>query len=626
MGAMLLVLAVPLGVMIWKGDELFRPSQFNPPEKSIAVIPFLDLSQAKDQEYFCDGVSEEILHSLAKVEGLHVVGRTSSFSFKGTGIAASEVGRKLNVENVLAGSLRREGNRVRITAELVNTRRGFQLWTETYDRELEGVFALQDEITRSIVDALKIKLAGSLPAQPQRSTEAYDLYLQGLYFSNKGSEEDLRRALNFFHGAVEKDPTFGRAWTGIAKVWYFLADVYVKPLDAYPASKEAALKAIALDEKDAEAHCYLSEAKRVLDWDLAGADAELKRALELDPNSAPAHLFSGLHPLFRGELKDGLQRILEAEKLDPVSPITSYVATAAYLANDRIDDAVIEGQRTLQLDPNYFYLDSVLAAAYREKGNFPEAIGLYTKAQEAAHLPSSGLAITYTRMGRELEARSILAQLVQAREKRYVSAPLIAAVSTALGEKEEAFRWLELAYEEHSGVLQWIAFLPEFRALHSDARFPHLLHRISGSQDTILKITETILSEITDPNAQSHFTLKVGVKPRPGTPDGHAVKLIVSFYDVTKDNKLIPTNAQVSYRWLTSAAGWTDAVPRFLEATYVRPKTQMSSPDARRYGGFVVRAYFDGQLQDSRASPPDLLTRFPAEEPAVSPPNANRNP
>ena len=599
-------------IWLFRG-ELFRASRFNPPAKSIAVLPFLDLSQAKDQEYFCDGISEEILHTLAKVDGLRVVGRTSSFSFKGTGVAANEVGRKLNVENVLAGSLQREGKRVRITAELVNTRRGFHVWTETYDRELAGVFALEDEITRSIVDALKIKLAGSLPAQPQRSTEVYDLYLQGLYFSNKGSEEDLRRALSFFQRAVEKDPTFGRAWTGIAKVWYFLADVYVKPLDAYPTSKEAALKAIALDEKDAEAHCYLSEAKRVLDWDLAGADEELKRALQLTPNSSPAHLFSGLHPLFRGELKDGLQLVLEAEKLDPVSPITSYVATAAYLANNRIDDAVAEGQRTLQLDPNYFYLDSVLAAAYREKGNFDQAISLYSQAQEATHLPSSGLAITYARMGRETDAKNVLAQLVQARETRYVSAPLIAAVSTALGDKEEAFHWLERAYEEHSGVLQWVAFLPEFRALHSDARFPQLLQRINASQDTILKITETTLSETTDPKAQSHFTLKVGVKPRPGTPNGHAVKIIVSFYDLTKDNKMMPTNAQVGYHWLTSASGWAEAVPRFLEATYVRPKTKTLSTDGRRYGGFVVRAYFDGQLQDSRASPPELLRLFPAE-------------
>jgi serine/threonine-protein kinase len=594
-------------------------------EKSIAVLPFLDLSQAKDQEYFCDGISEEILHALAKVDGLRVVARTSSFSFKGKSVNAREVGEKLNVANVLEGSLRREGNRVRITAELINARSGFHLWTETYDRELAGVFALQDEITRAIVDALKIKLAVSPPAQQERKTEVYDLYLQGLYFSNKGSEEDLRRALSFFQRAVEKDSTFGRAWTGIAKVWYFLSDVYVKPLDAYPASKEAALKAIALDEKDAEAHCYLSEAKRVLDWDLAGADAELKRAAELDPNSAPAHFFSALLPLLRGELKEGLQLVLDAEKLDPVSPITSYVATAAYLANDRIDDAVIEGQRTLQLDPNYFYLDSVLAAAYREKGNFPEAIALYTKAQEATHLPSSGLAITYTRMSREVEAQNILAQLLQARKNRYVSAPLIAAVFVALGDKEGAFRELERAYAEHSGVLQWIAFLPEFRALHSDARFPQFLQRIGVSHGSVLAITEATLLETKDPSAQAHFTLKVGVKPRPGTSNGHVVRISVSFYDLTKDNKVKPTDARTAYDWLTPARDWTDATPKFLAATYVRPKTQMASPDGRRYGGFIVRVYFDGQLQDARASPPELLTLFPAEDQPISSPNAASN-
>src|SRR5438876_2428352 len=414
----LLVAAMAVAVPFYWNRNLTTSS---PPEKSIAVLPFLDLSETKDQEYFCDGMSEEIIDALAKVEGLRVVARTSSFSFKGKSVNAREVGEKLNVANVLEGSLRREGNRVRVTAELINARSGFHLWTETYDRELAGVFVLQDEITRSIVDALKVKLAVSLPVHEQRNTEVYDLYLQGLFFSNKSSEEDLRRALNFFQRVLEKDPTFARAWTGIAKVWYFLADVYVKPLEAYPASKEAALKSLALDEKDAEAHCYLGEAKRVLDWDLAGEDAELKRALQLDPNSAPAHFFLALLPLFQGQLTEGLRLVLEAKKLNPVSPIISYFATAAYLANDQIDDAISEGQRTLQLDPNYFYLDSDLAAAYREKGNFAEAIALYTKAQEATHLPSSGLAITYARMGRQMEARKILDQLLQAREKRYVT-------------------------------------------------------------------------------------------------------------------------------------------------------------------------------------------------------------
>ena len=598
-------------------ENLFRAPPANPPEKSIAVLPFADLSQAKDQEYFCDGISEEILHGLARVEGLRVLGRTSSFSFKGTNATTSEIGKKLNVEDVLEGSVRKDGNRIRITAQLINARTGFQLWTETYDRELPGVFELQDQITRAIVDALKIKLAVALPPHQQRDPEVYDLYLQGLYYSNRGSQEDLERALGLFQRAVAKDPSFSNAWTGIAKIWYFLAGVYVKPLDAYPKAKKAALKAISLDENDAEAHCYLSETKRVLDWDLTGADAELQRAIQLDVNSAPAHFFSALLPLFRGDAQEGLRLILEAKRLDPISPIISYVATAAYLANNRVSDAIVEGQRTLQLDPNYFYLDSNLAAAYRENGNFSEAIDLYTKAQAARHLPSTGLAVTYVRMGKIAEARTILDQLIQESQKRYVPAPCIAAIYVAFGKNDEAFQWLDRAFSEHSGILQWIAFLPEFRPLHSDSRFPTLLRRTGVSYDAILSITETALSHIADPNAREHLVLKVGVKPRPKTENGHVVRISVSFYDVTNDNKFVPTSAQVGYNWLTTTRDWTDATPKFLAATYVRAKNQTSSSDAPHYGGYIVRVYFDGKLQDSRATSSELLKLFPPEEPAV---------
>jgi adenylate cyclase len=595
-------------------------------EKSIAVLPFVDLSQTKDQEYFCDGMSEEILNALAKIEELRVVARTSSFAFKGKTADVSEVGKKLNVKNVLEGSLRREGSRIRITAQLVNVSNGFQIWSESYDRELEGVFALQDEITRSIVEALKLKLALSPPPHQPPNMEAYDLYLQGLYLSNKSSEEDLRKALSLFECALEKDSTLARAWTGIAKVWFFLADVYVKPLEAYPASRAAALKAIALDEKEAEAHCYLGEAKRILDWDLSGEDEELKLALQLDPNSAQVHLFLALLPLFRGDLKEGLRLVLEAEQLDPLSPIISYVATAAYLADNRIDEAIIEGQRTQQLDPHYFYLDSNLAAAYREKGNFSEAIALYTKVQEERRFPSSGLAITYARMNQQSETRKILQQLLEQRQTRYVSAQTIAAIYVALGEKEEAFRWLDRAAADHSGTLQWIAFLPEFGALRPDARFSPFLRRIGVSHSSVLSITETTLVETKDPNAQAHFTLKVGVKPRPNTPNGHVVRLSVSFYDRTKDNKMKPTNARTGYDWLTPADNWSDGAPKFLGATYVRPKTEAASPDGSQYGGFIVRVYFDGQLQDARAKPPELLTLFPAPDqlaPAAAAPSAH---
>jgi TolB-like protein/serine/threonine protein kinase/Tfp pilus assembly protein PilF len=622
--ALALVIAAITLFLLYRGR--LRESGFPAGAKSIAVLPFEDLSQTKDQQYFCDGMSEEILDALAKVEGLRVVARTSSFSFKGENVDVGQVGKRLGVENVLEGSLRREGNRVRITTKLSNTRNGFQLWSETYERELQGVFALQDEITRAVVDALKLKLAISAPVREERNTEAYDLYLQGLYLSNKGSEKDLREGLTFFQRALEKDPKLSRAWTGIAKIWFYLADVYVKPLEAYPASRAAALKAIELDDKDAEAHCYLAEAKRILDWDLPSEETELERALQLDPNSAPVNFFLALLPLFRGDVKEGLELVLKAEQLDPVSPIISYVTTAAYLADNRLDDAIVEGQRTQQLDPHYFYLDSTLAAAYREKGNFAEAIELYTKAQEETHLPSSGLAITYARMGRQIEARKILDQLVQERRTRYVSAQIIAAIYVGLGDKEEAFRWLELAATEHSGILQWIAFLPEFRPLRPDKRFPNLLRRIGVPHNSSVSITETSVSEIKDQNAQIHLSLRIGVKPRPNTQNGHVVRLAVSFYDLTKDGKMKPTDARTAYDWLTRDRDWTDPSPKFLAATYVRPKTQVASPEGRRYGGFTVHVYFDGQLQDARANPPELLNLFPAPDQVALPPNTATSP
>ncbi len=457
-----------------EGEERRSAASVPIPEKSIAVLPFVDLSQAHDQEYFCDGISEEILDALAKVEGLRVVARTSSFSFKGKNADVGEIAQKLNVQNVLEGSLRREGNRIRISAQLVNARDGFHIWSDTFERELQGVFAVQDEITRAIVDALKVRLAAAPPPRAPQNTEAYDLYLQGLYFSNKSTEEALRKALGLFQRALDKDPTFGRAWTGIAKAWYWLADAYVKPLQAYPEGIEAASKAVALDERDAEAHCYLGEAKRVLDWDFAADEAELKRALQLDPNSAFA-------------------QIREAEKLDPLSPGISDFAAFFYVQSGRLDDAIREGQRTLELDPNYVYpvLDSNLATAYREKGDFAQAITLYLRAQEAMRLPSSGLAITYVRMGRQPEARRILNELVEKARVQYVAADRIAAVYVALGQNDDAFRWLERAAAERNAILQFIAFSRDFLPLRSDPRFADLLRRIGVDPTKLLTRQES---------------------------------------------------------------------------------------------------------------------------------------
>ena len=456
-------------------------------EKSIAVLPFVDLSQAKDQEYFCDGISEEILDTLAKIEGLRVVARTSSFSFKGKNADINEIAQTLNVQNILEGSVRREGNRIRITAQLVDAHNGFHIWSDTFERELQGVFAVQDEITRAIVDALKIKLAVAPPARVPQNTEAYDLYLQGLYLSNKSDEDSLRKSLSLFQRALDIDPNFARAWTGISKAWMWLSDAYVEPLEAGPKWEEAASKALALDERDAEALSYLSEAKRVLRWDLAGEDADLRRALEIDPNSGTAYFFLGLLRSAQGRNDEAIAAMEQARRLDPLSPIVSRFASVIYFCANQLDKAITEGQRTAQLDPNYVYFESGMAFAYREKGEFDKAIDSYKRDEQILGIPSPGLAVTYAKMGREADARAILSKLIDLRRTRYFAADSIAEIYTALDEKDEAFRWLDRAVAEHSAPIHGIGVRPEFRSLHSDPRFADVLRRIGLDPAQVLQ-------------------------------------------------------------------------------------------------------------------------------------------
>jgi tetratricopeptide (TPR) repeat protein len=336
------------------------------------------------------------------------------------------------------------------------------------------------------VDALKIQLALAPPARAQQNTEAYDLYLQGLYFSNKSDEESLRKSLSLFQQALDKDPNFARAWTGIAKAWLWLADTYVRPLDAYPKVKEAASSALALDERDAEAHSYLGETKRILDRDFPGEEQELKRALEIDRNSAPAHLFMALLKSAQGELEVGVKEIQEAEKLDPLAPVMGSFAVGIYLAANRIEDAIGAGKRVLQIDPDYVYVNPALATAYREKGDFEKAVALYEKAQETTHFPSVGLATTYAKMGRRDDARRLLDQLIQKSREQYVAADSIAAVYAALDEKDEAFRWMDSAVEQHSAAAASLVFYPEFRGLRSDPRFTDLVRRLGIDPSKVL--------------------------------------------------------------------------------------------------------------------------------------------
>ena len=448
-------------------------------ERSIAVLPFIDLSPGEERDYFGEGIAEEIQTALAKIEGLRVAARRSSFWFKDKKADLREIATKLNVEHVLEGSVRRDGNRVRITAELTDCGNGFTLWSETFEREMQGIFALQDEITRAIVEALKLKLDISAPVASRlvRSTAAYDVYLHGLFYSDKASEEDLRKSLGYFERALEKDPQFGRAWTGIAKAWLWLADAYVAPLEAYSKVREAATNALKIDNDDAEAHVYLAETKRILDWDMDGAAREFCRAVKLDPKSTPSNYFSAAFWAARGERDDALIYLQRTSTIDPASLWVNNSACELYRYFGLYDEAMKAGERALQLDPAFVYGEPLLAALYRETGRYDEAIALYQRAQSIRGRPAFGLAITYAKMNRPDDAREVLAKTIASR-RRYTPGDAIAHVHVALGAHDDAIRELERACDERSSSLHFVGIAPEFAPLRPDKRFVNIVRRI----------------------------------------------------------------------------------------------------------------------------------------------------
>jgi adenylate cyclase len=456
-------------------------------DKSIAVLPFNDLSPARDHAYFGEGIAEELLGALAKVDGLRVAARRSSFWFKDKQAELAEIAGKLNVGHVLEGSVRRDGNRVRITAELIDAGNGFAIWSETYEREMHGIFALQDEITRAIVDTLKLKLAIS-PLPAPRSTDAYDAYLEGLFHSDKSTEAELRKSLEFFERALDKDPQFSRAWTGIAKVWLWLADAYVPPLEAYPKVRDAAIRALQLNDGEAEAHVYLAETKRILDWDLDGAEVEFNRAVEIEPNSTPSNYFIAALHAARGERDKALTYLRRADRIDPASLWVSNFACELYRYFGLYDEAIAAGERALQLDPTFAHWgEPALAALYREMGRFDDAIALYKKAQDFTERPGFGLAITYARMHRSKEALETLNAAVKG--WGYRPGDGAAHVHVLLGAHDDAIRDLELACEQRSSSLHSVGIAPEFVQLRSDKRFRSILQKIGLEPQKVFAAT-----------------------------------------------------------------------------------------------------------------------------------------
>lgn len=466
------------------------------PDKSIAILPFVDLSQARDQEYFCDGISEEILDALAKVEGLRVVARTSSFAFKGRNADVSEIAQKLNVGNVLEGSLRREGNRIRVAVQLVNARDGFHMWSQTFERELQGVFAVQDEITRAVVDALKIKLAVALPAHKKPNTEGYDLYLKGRYFLNRKTQADAQRAIDYFEQALAKDPNDAMAYAGLSDSYSSLVFPLgaVAPREVMPKAKEAALRALAIDNGLGEAHASLAYITFFYDWDWAAAEKEFKRALELNPNNADTHHWYSHFLMGQGRIEESLTQSKRALELSPFDMLMNVHLSWHCLYARQYDQALDQIEKTIEMDKNFAQAYPWLGLIQEQKGRYPEAIAAFQKAINlfpgGSSIAEAELAHTYAVSGNREAAQKIIAELQELAKTKYVSSFQIAAIyaglcdgparnaSPARTEKDQAFAWLEKAYEERSDGLVNLNADQRFDNLRSDPRFKDLARRI----------------------------------------------------------------------------------------------------------------------------------------------------
>jgi serine/threonine protein kinase/tetratricopeptide (TPR) repeat protein len=463
------------------------------PQPSIAVLPFTNLSADSEQEYFCDGMAEEIINALTHVEDLRVVARTSAFAFKGKDEDIREIGRKLNVEALLEGSVRKAGSRVCITAQLVNVADGYHLWSEKYDRNIgalccpEDIFVIQDEISLAIVDNLKVKLLGKEKAKlMKRHTEdldAYSLYLKGRYFWNRRTEESLRKAVQYFEQALERDSGYALAYAGLADSYVLLAEYgFLPPNDVFPKAKAAVTKALEIEETLTEAHTSLAYIKTLSDWDWMGAEKEFRQAIEFNPSYTTAHQWYGEHLTMKGQYTEAIAELKRAQELDPLSLIIGVVSAVTLFCGTRQYDQVIEKcQKVLEMDPNFGGAFNVLGMVYREKAMYEEAIEAFQKARifdEGNTWVTAEIGHAYAVSGNRSEAQKVLDQLEQLSKRRYVPPDNIALVYLGLGKKNLTFEYLEKACEDRCVGMSWLKADPIFDSLRSDPRFIKLLKKV----------------------------------------------------------------------------------------------------------------------------------------------------
>jgi TolB-like protein/DNA-binding winged helix-turn-helix (wHTH) protein/Tfp pilus assembly protein PilF len=477
------LLAVIAAFAAWKFHSRNRPASAI---HSLAVLPLESLSNDASQDYFADGMTDELISDLGQISALRVISRTSVMAYKHARKPLPQIARELNVDAIVEGTVLRSGDQVRITAQLIDAAADTHLWSQSYEGELKDTLALQNQVARAIADQIRINLnpqeQAALKSAKVVNPQAYESYLKGRYFWNKRTPDSLKVALAYFNQAIDEDPTYAQAYSGLADTYALLGDWQygvMTPKEALPKAKAAAIKALELDNTLSEAHNSLAFCFDAFDWDLESAGKEFQRAIELNPGYATAHHWYAWHLSLLGRYDEAIEEMRKAKSLDPLSLIINADLAELLVIAHFYDESIIQSRKTIEMDPNFALAHNQLAQAYLQKHMNAEAIAELQKAVElSAGCPTciANLARAYAASGRTRDALKQLSELKNHSNGGYSDAAEVSMVYAALGDKDHAMHWLEIGYEQrfNPGVL----LRPGFDPLRSDPRFQILVHRI----------------------------------------------------------------------------------------------------------------------------------------------------